>query len=382
MKWPFKELYPAEFSGYAFLAFCWLFNGFAMGTVILLWPVRIWVNYVRDNNLPGYLEPAGVVVFIVVLVIASFRLSLQIFQWQLLTSSRLWRVASLGIPAVAAAIALWLFLHPDIINKGENNTSVSEKFTLGPYPDEAKIAELKKAGYTDIISLLHPAVVPFEPRLIKEEEGAAAKANIHLIRAPMLPWIGDNEASLKTIADIVKNGKGKYYIHCYLGKDRVNVVKNLIVRLSGSINGATEESQRTFEGAGAFERGELYRIDTGVYVTPYPTDEEFLSFFLAGHVKTVINIMDSTANDAKPWVTKEMLALKQNAIVFKQVAIHINTTEEAFNKLVDSIRVWPKPLVIHHWNTACPESVLLRKAYYNLTKSQQVNLATKNPVIY
>lgn len=198
----------------------------------------------------------------------------------------------------------------------------------------------------------------------------------------MLPWIGDNEASLKKVEALVKDGKGKYYIHCYLGKDRVNVVKNLIVRLSGKITPAGEESVRTFETAGAFERGELYRLDSGVYVTPYPTDEEFLSFFLAGHVKTVVNIMDSSVVEAKPWVRKEAAALKQNAIVFKLITVHANANNKEIGKLMDSVRLLPRPLVVHHWNTTCPESVLFRRAYYERTKSQQVNLATKNPVVF
>ncbi|HWB26297.1 MAG TPA: hypothetical protein VG738_12490 [Chitinophagaceae bacterium] len=382
MKLPFAQLYPSHFSGYIFLAFCWLFTGFAMGTIILLWPLRIWVNFARDNNLPSYIESAGVIVMILFLVVLSFRLSLQLFQWQLLSGTLWWRMAALALPCIAAIIALWLFLHPDIINSDNEGQNISEKFTIGPYPDETKIVELKKEGYTDIISLLHPAVVPFEPRLIKEEEAAAAKNGIHLIEAPMLPWIGDNEASLKKIENIVKTGKGKYYIHCYLGKDRVNVVRNMLTRLNGKTGNDAGDSRRTFEEIGSFERGDVYRIDSEVYVTPFPTDEEFLSFFLAGNVKTVVNIMDSTEKGAEPWIVKERKVMEEGNIKFKMMTVKALDAEPYLRRIIDSVNIWPKPLVVHHWNTTCRESVFFRREYYKAVKAKQVNLAIKEPVVY
>src|SRR4051794_19856701 len=329
--------FPRRFSGYVFLCFIWLLTGFALGALILLWPLRIWVNYTRDNNYSDTIERAGVIMLIVVLIIISFRISLALFRWHVTNKKVIITVLSITFPLIASASALYLFMNPDIVNKDAVKVNVTERFTIGPYPTEEKIKELKKEGYTAVISLLHPAVVPFEPELLKQEEILLKKYNMQLIKAPMLPWIADNSASLKVIEDIVKRGKGKYYIHCYLGKDRVNVAKNLILRLSGSVSTSNGESNRTFEGMRSFERGNIYKIDSVCYMPPYPTDEELLAFFVAGRIKTVVNLMDSNISENRSWVQKERNALQPYGITFKNVAVNIQSTPQEIENIIDSI---------------------------------------------
>jgi protein tyrosine phosphatase (PTP) superfamily phosphohydrolase (DUF442 family) len=255
---------------------------------------------------------------------------------------------------------------------------VSKQFTIGPYPTASKVEELKRQGFTGIISLLHPAVVPFEPSLLGDEEAASAKAGIELVKAPMLPWVGDNTASLKKIEDIVKSGKGKYYIHCYLGKDRVNVVKNLIARVSGDFSSIDQEnpsSARTFEKQKAFERGDIYKLDDKIYMPPFPTNEELLSFFLAGQVKTVVNLMDSTDKDNKRWVRAEKKELENAGLTFKSFALSEKTTPKQIDRIIDSLLVYQKPLVVHHWATHFPISKKFREAFFKKTGKAPVNLA-------
>ena len=371
-----RDILPRNFKGYLFLAFIWLFTGFALGTVILLWPLRIWINYVRDHNYTDITEKIGVMILIMLLIIISFRISLTLFKCHVTNKKVIVTLLVIIFPLIASACALYLFMNPDIVNKGTANEPVTQRFTIGPYPTEEKIKELKKEGYTTVISLLHPAVVPFEPELLNKEEILLKKYNMQLIKAPMLPWIADNSASLKIVEDVVKNGKGKYYIHCYLGKDRVNVAKNLILRLSGSVSNMTTENNRTFEGMGSFERGNIYKLDTACYMPPFPTDEEFLAFFLAGQIKTVVNLMDSSVEENKPWIQKERTALASNGIVFKNMAIDVKSSPKEIENVIDSILALPKPLVVHHWNTTCPESKLFRKFYYQKTHYIQTNLAT------
>jgi protein tyrosine phosphatase (PTP) superfamily phosphohydrolase (DUF442 family) len=370
-----RRLLPEKFKGYIFLTSIWLFTGFALGAIILLWPLRIWVNYIRDNNYSHTAEKAGVVGLIGLLLIISFRISLALFQWHVTRKRIIITILALAFPLASSAYALYLFMNPDIVNKDTAKIEVTEKFTTGPYPTEEKIKELKKEGFTTVISLLHPAVVPFEPELLNKEATLLKKYNMELIKAPMLPWVADNNASLKIIEDLVKNGKGKYYVHCYLGKDRVNVVKNLILRLSGTVNNATTESSRTFETIGSFERGNIYKIDTSTYMPPFPTDEEFLAFFLAGHIKTVVNIMDSTVKENRTWIQRERTALEPNGIIFKNIAVHEGSTEKEVGNIIDSIFLLPKPIVMHFWNTSSPQSKLFRKIYYQKTHYPQTNLA-------
>jgi len=377
-----KRSFPKNFKGYALLALIWLFSGFALGAAILLGPLRTWVNYARAHEFSSTVESLVVMVFILLLVVISFILSLKIYKWHRLSAKKLSGKLVLAIPALMAAIALWLFMNPQIINRGETSESVSSKFTVGPYPTEDKMKQLKEEGYTTIVSLLHPAVVPFEPSLLKDEEAATAKYGLTLVKAPMLPWIGDNEASLDSIKNIILNGKGKYYFHCYLGKDRVNVVKNLIVNLTGKVDEVNTESRRSFETQGSFERGEIYKIDSAVYMSPFPTDEEVLAFFLAGNVKSVINLMDSTDEEAKPWIEKEAKALQSMNINYSIINVPEDAKDKDIVMVLDSIEHLPKPLVVHHWNTTCPQSILFRKNYYLKTKFVQINLATKDAATY
>jgi len=374
MNLPLRQKLPEKFNGYVFLVSIWLFTGFALGALILLWPLRIWVNYIRDNNYSDTAEKAGVVVLMGLLIIISFRISLGLFRWHASRKRIIITILTIVLPLTSSACALYLFMNPDIVNKDTAKIEVTEKFTTGPYPTEEKIKELKKEGFTTVISLLHPAVVPFEPQLLNEEKTLLKKYNMQLIKAPMLPWVADNNASLKIIEDVVKNGKGKYYVHCYLGKDRVNVVKNLILRLSGTVSNVKTESSRTFETMGSFERGNIYKIDTSTYMPPFPTDEEFLSFFLAGSIKTVVNLMDSTVTENKPWIQKERTALEPNGIIFKSIAVSDTSTKEIEN-IIDGILLLPKPLVVHFWNTSSPQSKLFRKIYYQKTNYPQTNLA-------
>src|SRR5689334_9029878 len=184
--------FPQRFSGYVYLIFIWLLTGFALGALILLWPLRIWVNYARDNNYSDIAERAGVIVLIALLILVSFRISLALFRWHVTNKKAITTILSVTFPLVASASALYLFMNPDIVNKGTENVNVTERFTMGPYPTEEKIKELKKDGYTSVISLLHPAVVPFEPELLKQEETLLKKYNMQLIKAPMLPWLENN----------------------------------------------------------------------------------------------------------------------------------------------------------------------------------------------
>jgi protein tyrosine phosphatase (PTP) superfamily phosphohydrolase (DUF442 family) len=361
-----------------YLMLIWLFTGFALGTLILLFPLRSWVNYVRDNDMSDTVEKGGVVVMMLLLAIVSFFISYRLYKWHVRKQKTLITILVSILPFFAAIGALALFMNPNLVNSGSESADISQQFTIGPYPTDGKIRELKAAGFTGIISLLHPAVVPFEPSLLNDEEKATKENGVELVKAPMLPWIGDNSASLKKIEDIVKSGKGKYYIHCYLGKDRGNVVRNLITKLTGesSIKSEIGSTHRTFEKMKKFERGDIYKLGEDIYMTPYPTDEEFLSFFLAGRVKSVVNLMDEKNVQNQQWITKEREELKKSTVTFRFYSLKETPSETAINAIVDSVMALPKPVVLHRWNTHSPDTRLIRKIFAGKTGYTPINLFT------
>ena len=73
---------------------------------------------------------------------------------------------------------------------------------------------------------------------------------------------------------------------------------------------------------GHFERGDLYKIADKIYLSPYPTNEEFLAFFLAGNVKSVVNLMDSTSTEQKGRIIEERNILQNAGIHFSNLAVN------------------------------------------------------------
>lgn len=182
-------------------------------------------------------------------------------------------------------------------------------FTFGPYPDETKLRELRAHGYTAVISLLHPAVVPFEPQLIEREKVAAAEAGIQLVHAPMLPWISDNRASVERLRRLIRRRNGRYYVHCYLGVDRVLVVKRLIEQeAAGRMTVTGVSAIRGPLERRRFERGRVIRVDRKLYVGPHPTPEELLKI-ASSDVQHVVSLVDTNEPDHEQRVSEIATAL-------------------------------------------------------------------------
>lgn len=197
-----------------------------------------------------------------------------------------------------------------------------------------RLAELKERGFTGVITLLHPAVAPFEPALLEKEQEAARQVGIALVHTPMLPWVSQNEKSLETIRRLARSGAGRYYVHCYLGKDRVNVVRRLA-------------------DVPAFERGSIYHLPGGVHVAPYPTDEEWFGYVLSGSVKQVLSLLDPGSPDDSARVAEERALLAKYHIPLEIATIRSTPYDpEQALAAARRARALPKPLMVHAFRTA------------------------------
>src|SRR5690349_17815869 len=196
----------------------WLAIGFSIGTATLLGPVRWVTTLCRAHGFPEGVEKGSVQLLIVLLVAATGAVA-----WVLaraaLASERI--ETHYGLPALAllaAGGAVWLWMTPAMLRTRNGAvTTAGTHFTFGPYPDEDRLRDLASERYTAVISLLHPAVIPFEPQLMAREDEAAAHAGIQVIHLPMLPWVSDNAAALAKVRDLARARTGRYYVHCYLG---------------------------------------------------------------------------------------------------------------------------------------------------------------------
>lgn len=242
----------------------WLLVGLVLGTAVLVGPVRV---LTEGMGAAGWQQKSQDHVLMVVLLLylaISLILTRYVVGIMFRARNRNTRWAIAAVFTVMAAGTAWLWKNPasllaDVAGGGDAGSVSSAggaEFVFGAYPDEEKLRELQLTGITSVISLQHPGVI-VERDGINAEKDATKKLGITLIQAPMLPWVSDNAESLQRLRMIARRGTGKFYVHCGLGRDRVNVAKRVIeaegtkVAVAGDLIAAT----RLVDRSTPFERG-------------------------------------------------------------------------------------------------------------------------------
>lgn len=237
------------------------------------------------------------------------------------------RRAVFAVPAVAllaAAAMFYVFLHTNLVmiaaKTGITTSDPAGRFTFGPYPDLQRMQALKAQGYTAVISLLHPSL-PFEAVLIEEEEEDGQKAGLKVYSVPMLPWISDNREALAEIKRLAELRGQKYYVHCYLGRDRTELVHRLVLASAGvkSAGGVPEK----------LERGLLFSYKGGrILAGPYPTDDEWIGVVFHHGVKEIVSVLDPAVPDNQPWIDKLGKVAKDNEVKLTLHPLQATTPNE------------------------------------------------------
>jgi phytol kinase len=354
ISWFERKFFKISFKNSLLVAFIWLLVGFTTGTETLMGPVRWVARLSRNMEWDKRIEDSIVKLIIILFVISSFIISLWLARAIIKTTFRHVKAGILALILLATVSALYFWMNPQIFIIAKDiseETTADRHFTFGTYPTEEQLIRLKKEGYTAVISLLHPAVVPFEPKLLADEQEVAKKVGIAIIHLPMLPWVSENRESLDKIKAIAESSKGRYYVHCYLGKDRINVVKRVIEKTKGA--GRTEYAEpdmlsRKIRDIEAFERGKIFILDDEVYLTPYPTDEEFMGFILSGSINHVVSLLDPENPKDVPWIEKEQELLAKHYIGFDLFPVsYSHYNPQKVLEVAQKVRFMPKPLVIH-----------------------------------
>lgn len=329
--------------------YLWLMVGFFAGTLTLIGPVRWTTSLIRAWGLSQSTEDLIVKVIIALYVLLSIVISLWLVKIVKHIQKREIRIGIVLIVTLLAAGALYLWMNPSIMIARQESQQIESvqgpSFTFGSYPGRDRLIHLRNQGYTAIISLLHPAVVPFEPKLLSDEKALIKEiGGIEFIHIPMLPWVGQNEDSLNKIRGLAQKGKGRYYVHCYLGKDRVNLVKRIVEQAGAQVDVEAIGSDRRLSEEEVFERGKIFQLEKDVYLTPYPTDEEFLAYILTGEIKSVVSLLDPT-KDAD-LIKKERELLEGYKISFNLFPITSNDHGKAL-EVAKKVRELPRSVVVH-----------------------------------
>lgn len=339
--------------------FCyiWLVVGFFSGTLLLVGPVRWITTYLRTGGYRQGTEDGVMIGVIVLFVLLSALLAWIVVRRMNRCSTRRARLGYPVLLTMAAALCLYAWTNPAIMASAAGGVSGrvtvdgGAEFVFGPYPDRNRLEQLKKEGYTAVVSLQHPAVLPFEPPGIAEETRATSEIGLQFIHAPMLPWISANDASLDKIRDIAREGKGRYYVHCGLGRDRANVVKTMLEREGADVAaGEGFKTARTFadryaEGNKPMERGQIKPLSGDVFLIPFPNKHEMFGNMLSGQVAHTLVLLDESDPEQAPWLAEARTRFDEFRVPYTVDTLQARDAVQA-QAIVRKAVSLPKPLVI------------------------------------
>jgi hypothetical protein len=316
---------PKTIAILAVFVYTWLMVGFSTGTATILFPARWLTSALREHQVPAAIENLVMTAVIIVFIVMSAFLARALVRVTLQASRT---PARFGVPmfvTVLAGFSLWAWMNPDIVNGAESEVTKNlpqvkvghTTFVFGPYPTRERLRQLKHEHFTGDISLLHVAVMPFEPRLLNQELQNAKDVGIKFIHAPMLPWVGNNDASIDMVRDIARRAApGKYYVHCYLGQDRTGTIKHVVETIaaeyaSGEDPMAVRElSDRTHP----FERGKAYELEDQIYLMPWLNRSEGEAYLAKHAVATVISLLDPNDPGDRQYLDEEKKWAKEWAL--------------------------------------------------------------------
>lgn len=341
-------------------AFVWLSVGLLVGL-----PVSRWlVPWLATGFSAGKWGLGTVVLGLLLLVTAGALLWIVLARFLNVLRGRSRRAGllvptTLGICALVAGWAWW-----GIGGSGQEWVILTEldgRFAFGPPLTRDRMARLKEEGFVGVVSLLHPEGSDAERELLRRERAWAAGLGLEVVSAPMRPEVELNEDALETLRHVAASGKGPYYVHAGADRNRLELARNLLIRATG---GPAALRDRLAD-IRAFERGPVYRLDDGVFLTPFPTDSELLNYYLGGSAQTVVSLLDPTNPDEADWIERESHVLAPFGIELREAPI---SAERPFDpatavRAAEVVRSSARPVIVHTFLIPSVPAQAFRQAY-------------------
>ncbi len=224
----------------------------------------------------------------------------------------------------------------------------NEQLTFGPYPDTRRVEQLENEGYDGIITLLNPSI-PFESVLLDQELQQGEETGIEIYSYTMLPWVSENEESLAAINELVAENEGRYYIHCYLGKHRVELVRRELTEATGDAVTVEEEPLKS-----SLERGRLSAFDQEqIVLGPYPTDEEWVDAVLRRNVKEIVSTLDPANPEDASLIQEERQIAEDNDLIFTEIPLDPESPDPTtVREIADYVRSLDHKVYVHDFNVS------------------------------
>ena len=348
---------PSAAKFFATFGYAWLTIGLFTGTLVLVLAVRGIMNVLHRLNWGQAAQNRLLILVIVLFVALSSMLARRVVRMLYRRAPTTRRVALVAL-AVPAILSVYAWSNPTRFLSSIAGTTGSmyamqngPKFMFGSYPDEERLRALKKQGVTTVVSLQSPSVF-VEISGINEERDAAARAGLKFVEAPMVPWVSDNTESLEMIKQLALHGSGTYYVHCGLGRDRVNIVKRVIeslepvtgarVAATGGLQAAASFERRTER----FERGMPMKVQDGAWVVPLLNGAELHGFILQGHAGHLLVVLDSSNTEQYAWLVDARQKMRQYAVQYELLQYPAPKGDTSTVAVVSRVRTLEPPFTV------------------------------------
>lgn len=343
----------------AVFGYAWLMVGLFTGTLVLVFAVR-WILAVLNHwQLGQTVENRVLIAVILLFVVASFVATRALVRRLLRMGSVRGQRTALAALVLPGALSLWAWSNPTRVLAGLAGTTFSTvnmvggpRFEFGAYPDYARLEELKKQGVKTVVSLQHPAVV-VELQGIEAEKAAAQQLGLRFVQVPMLPWISDNQAALGQLRQLALHGSGTYYVHCGLGRDRVNIAKRVIESVSAQAAARVAESSTLQKPMGfedridaPFVRGRVFRLAANEWLIPLPDPVELYQKILEGRPGKLVLLLDATNADQTHWLATAAPQLREYVVPFEVIPFPAKATAAQRDTAMARIRAEKPPYTI------------------------------------
>jgi len=101
-------------------------------------------------------------------------------------------------------------------------------------------------------------------------------------------------------------------------------------------------------GALNLERGDIIQLANEVYLTPFPTDEEFASYVIRGEIKQVVSLLTKEKEADRQWIAKERSNCEDYGIEFLSLPVSSTSLDpDEILAVARRLKTLPRPMVVH-----------------------------------
>ena len=122
----------------------------------------------------------------------------------------------------------------------------------------------------------------------------------------------------------------------------------------------------------------IVKLDEGVYLTPFPTDDEIIRYLLNGNIKQIVSLLNPDHPPDTMWINKEKRIYETHLMPFEIIPLKpsFNSSDRLMD-IVEKTKQMPRPLVIHAFLSKSSRTREFVRAYKLSASEEPSNKFTK-----